>query len=128
MLRFRFVLALPLALVASAALAQPSDEEPAKKSATSTSYVKGAKEIDGLFKLYHKDDHVYNGEPAAPGSNRPRAGAAASRPRGPPTAGPPSTATSSGCWLFRRVGDTDPPDPPQCPLQGEPRHAGRQSR
>src|SRR5260370_717427 len=103
MLRFRFVLALPLALVASAALAQPSDEEPAKKFGDFTKLVKGAKEIDGLFKLYHKDDHVYM-EIQPHQFDRPLLAPAAVA-RGATYGG--STLNGDEQWVlvFRRVGD-----------------------
>src|SRR5215510_13777012 len=56
-------LALPiLLLVAAPAVADPEDKDtpaPEKKFGDFAKLVKGAKEIDGLFKLHHKDDHVY---------------------------------------------------------------------
>ncbi len=48
----------PLALTA-AAFAEPGDDPPAKKFGDFNKLVKGAKEVDGLFKMYQKDDHVY---------------------------------------------------------------------
>jgi len=57
---------LPIALVMSFVLfaapavkAQPAEEAPEKKFGDFTKLVKGAREVDGLFKLYQKDDHVY---------------------------------------------------------------------
>src|SRR5262245_47956644 len=56
-----FALALPALLIATGAVhAEPGPEDaPEKKFGDFAKLVKGAKEIDGLFKLHHKDDHVY---------------------------------------------------------------------
>ena len=40
-------------------LEPPKDDEPEKKFPDFDKTVKGAKEYDGLFKLYHKDEHVF---------------------------------------------------------------------
>src|SRR5579864_1791315 len=55
------VLALSSSLLfSSISAAQPGAEEaPEKKFGDFTKLVKGAREVDGLFKLYQKDDHVY---------------------------------------------------------------------
>src|SRR6266446_1137248 len=58
-IRFVPVLSL-LAVLTSPLLADPGADEPAPaKFGDFTKLVKGAREIDGLFKMYQKDDHVY---------------------------------------------------------------------
>jgi hypothetical protein len=61
MLRTRLLaLALPLLLiVVTPGAAEPGDDAPEKKFGDFAKLTKGAKEVDGLFKLWHKDDHVY---------------------------------------------------------------------
>lgn len=56
--RFLLVL-LAAAFVAAPVLAEPGDDPPAQKFGDFNKLVKGAKEIDGLFTMYQKDDHVY---------------------------------------------------------------------
>src|SRR5262245_36104423 len=56
---FQLALAVPLVFGASLAFADPGDDDSPKKFGDFNKLVKGAKELDGLFKLYHKDDHVY---------------------------------------------------------------------
>src|SRR5262245_3394252 len=56
----RSLLVLPLFLMAVPALAEPGpDDATSPKFGDFNKLVKGAKEIDGLFKMYQKDDHVY---------------------------------------------------------------------
>src|SRR5437016_5132986 len=57
----RFVPVLPLlVLLVSPVFAEPGVDEPGPpKFGDFSKLVKGAREIDGLFKLHQKDDHVY---------------------------------------------------------------------
>lgn len=57
----RTLLALPVALALTAALrADPGPEDdPVKKFGDFNKLVAGAKDYEGLFKLYQKDDHLY---------------------------------------------------------------------
>lgn len=52
-------LAAALALSVAPARGQQPAEAPEKKFPEFDKVVKGAKEIDGLFRLFHKDDHLY---------------------------------------------------------------------
>ena len=118
-----FLFALSLALFVNAnppTVQAQADSE--KKFEDFDKLVKGAKEYDGLFKLYHKDDRLYAEiqphqlDTAVPLSHRHRRAA-------PAWAAIRSTSTNNGCWSSsepatksRRQGASDSP---QCPLPGQ---------
>jgi hypothetical protein len=57
--RFAFALSFLLASAVMARAQPAGDEAPEKKFGDFARLVKGAKEIDGLFTMWQKDDHVY---------------------------------------------------------------------
>src|SRR5438477_10789726 len=98
-------LAVPALFIFSlVAPAQPAPEEaPEKKFGDFAKLVKGAKEVDGLFKLHQKDDHVYM-EIAQHQFEKPLLAPIAIA-RGLGSGG--STLNDDDQWvlMFRRVGD-----------------------
>ena len=112
----------PLALTA-AAFAEPGDDPPAKKFGDFNKLVKGAKEVDGLFKLYQKDDHVYM-EIMPHQFDKPLLSPIAIA-RGLGTGGTTLNCDEQWVLMFQPRRRQGPPDSPQRPLQGQDRHARR---